>query len=200
MDSIEQKLAYLRDEIDHRAIYRCPPKGRELPGKAPNTSYIWQFYLRRVMFDPKFIFTAAELLVDLMPDKDVQIAACEDAGVPLGLAIAAVLDSPMITVKKARKVYGLLNFTEGRFTGKPLVLVDDLAGSQTTLRNSQKILKAFGLEVAPFYVTLINKTKGTHDSYLSARLINLFTCDDFSMTWAEYVEKYKREPNFGAFF
>ncbi len=199
MEDIGQKLSYLRDEIDHRAIYRCPP-GVTLPGKAPNTNYIWQFYLRRVMFDPKFVFTAAELLVDLMPDKDVQIAACEDAGVPLGLAMAAALDSPMVTVKKARKVYGLLNFTEGRFTGKPLVLVDDLAGSQNTLRNSQKILKAFGLEVAPFYVTLINKTKGTHDAYLSSRLINLFTCEDFNMTWGEYVEKYKREPDFGAFF
>ena len=198
-EEIAKKLNYLRDEIEHHAIYRCPP-GTTIPAKQPNCNYTWQFYLRRVMFTPKFIFTAAELLVNMMPDQDVQIAACEDAGVPLGLAMASVLNTPLLTVKKSRKAYGLLNFTEGPITGKKLVLVDDLAGSQTTLRTAQKILTAYRAELAPYYVTLLNKTVGTHDAYLNRSLISLFTCDDFALTWDDYVKTYNKDPDFGAYF
>ena len=198
-EEIAKKLNYLRDEIEHRAIYRCKP-GTTIPAKQPNYNYTWQFYLRRVMFTPKFIFTAAELLVNMLPDRDVQFAACEDAGVPLGLAMSAVLDQPLLTVKKSRKAYGLLNFTEGCLSGKPIVLVDDLAGSQTTLRTAQKVLQAYNVELAPYYVTLLNKTRETHDAYLKNNLISLFTCEDFALTWDDYVKTYGKEPNFGAYF
>lgn len=196
------KWEYLRDEIEHRAVYRVAPNGRKIPGKRPNTSYGWQIYLRRCMFDPKFVFTAAELLVDKLPDKNVQIGACEDAGVPLGLAMATILGTPMISLKKTRKVYGLLNFTEGRSIGLPILLVDDVAGSQNTLKNAAKTLEAFGLPVAGQYATLINKTQATHpENYVQRKeLISLFTCEDFAMGWKAYVEKFKREPDFGAYY
>jgi len=194
------KLEYLRSEIDHKAIYRCRP-GETLPAKQPNYRYTWQFYLRRVLFDPDFVITAAEMLVDILPSRDVQIGACEDAGVPLGLALAAQLGSPMITIKKSRKAYGLLNFTEGRFTGKPILLVDDLAGSQTTLRTAARTLMAFNIPVAAHYVTLLNKTKESHDAYLKNKhLISLFTCEDFALTWEDYCLRYGREPDFGAYY
>jgi adenine/guanine phosphoribosyltransferase-like PRPP-binding protein len=193
---------FLRSEVEHKGIFRVPPNGRNLPAKAPNKSYSWQFYLRRCLFDPKFVIGSAELLVEMLPDKNIQIGACEDAGVPLGLAMSAILGTPMISVKKTRKVYGLLNFTEGVATGKPIVLVDDLAGSQDTLKKSVNILHAFGLPTADFYVALVNKTQGTHkNNYVGAKeLISLFTCDDFAMSWTEYVDKFNKKPEFGAYF
>jgi orotate phosphoribosyltransferase len=195
----KSKLEYLRQEIEENGIYRVAPDGNRLPAKQPNMSYTWQFYLRRCMFEPKFISTAAELLVEKLPSTDIQIGACEDAGVPLGAAMAAVLGTPMISVKKSRKVYGLMNFTEGKVTGKPILLVDDLAGSQSTLKVAARTLEAFKLPVADQYATLINKTQGTHpESYMQQRqLISLFTCDDFAMSWSAYVEKYGRTPDFG---
>ena len=195
----EARLEYLRQEIEENGIYRVAPDGNRLPAKQPNMSYTWQFCLRRCMFDPKFISAAAELLVEKLPSTDIQIGACEDAGVPLGAAMAAVLGTPMISIKKSRKVYGLMNFTEGKVTGKPILLVDDLAGSQTTLKVAAKTLEAFNLPVADQYATLINKTQGTHpESYMQQRqLISLFTCDDFAMSWSAYVEKYGRTPDFG---
>lgn len=193
---------YLRNEVEHKGIYRVPPNSRNLPAKAPNRGYSWQFYLRRCLFDPKFVIGAAELLVNKLPDKNIQIGACEDAGVPLGLAMSAILGTPMISVKKSRKVYGLLNFTEGVATGKPIVLVDDLAGSQDTLKKSVSILHAFNLPTADFYVALVDKTQGTHkNNYVGAKeLISLFTCDDFAMSWSEYVEKFQKNPEFGAHY
>lgn len=198
----DMKYEYLRNEIEHRAVYRVAPTGRKLPGKAANTYYTWQIYLRRCMFDPKFVFTAAELLVAKLPNTDVQIGACEDAGVPLGLAMATILGTPMISLKKSRKVYGLLNFTEGRATGKPILLVDDVAGSQNTLKTCVKTLVLFNLPVADQYVALINKTQATHpENYVKQKeLISLFTCEDFAMSWKAYVEKFNREPDFGAYY
>lgn len=196
------KLEYLRKEIDHNGIYRVGPGMRRLPAKSPNMTYTWQFYLRRCMFDPLFVFTAAEVLVSQLPTTDVQIGACEDAGVSLGLAMAAVMGTPMISIKKSRKVYGLLNFTEGKVNGKPILLVDDLAGSQATLKVAARTLEAFKLPVASEYATLINKTQGTHSSsYMPERqLISLFTCDDFALSWDEYVETYDHPPDFGKYY
>lgn len=198
----EAKWEYLRNEIEHNAVYRVAPNGRRIPGKAANTYYTWQIYLRRCMFDPKFVLTAAELLVDKLPDKNVQIGACEDAGVPLGLAMATILGTPMISLKKARKVYGLLNFTEGKATGKPILLVDDVAGSQNTLKAAARTLTAFNLPVADQYVALINKTVATHpENYVKQKeLISLFTCEDFAMSWNDYVKKFNREPDFGPYY
>jgi hypothetical protein len=63
------------------------------------------------------------------------------------------------------------------------------------------LLTAFQLPVAEQYVALINKTKGTHNTYPNGKkLISLFTCDDFAMTWDEYVKKYEKEPDFGPYY
>lgn len=199
---LSAELEYLRREIENNGIYRVEPGKRRLPAKQPNMTYTWQFYLRRCMFDPKFIATAAQALVERLPDTNVQIGACEDAGVTLGAAMSAVLGTPMISIKKTRKVYGLMNFTEGKVSGQPILLVDDLAGSQTTLKVAARTLEAFKLPVADVYATLINKTQGSHEeSYLSGRkLISLFTCSDFAMSWDAYVEKYGRVPYFGSHY
>jgi len=188
---------YLRNEIEHRGIYRCEPNTR-IPARAKDKYYTWQFYLRRCLYDPKFTNTAADLLVSLLSNRDVQVGACEDAGVVLGMAIAERLGSPMFSIKKKPKAYGLMNRLEGPILGLPILLVDDLAGSQVTLRSSRQMLTTLGLTVADEYVTLINKTQGTHDAYLDdMNLISLFTCDDFKLTWADYVAEYNTKPNFG---
>lgn len=188
---------YLRTEIEHRGIYRCEP-GTYIPAKAKDKFYSWQFYLRRCMYDAKFTNSAADLLVPLLSNTNVQVGACEDAGVVLGMAIAERLGSPMFSIKKKPKAYGLQNKLEGRLTGQPVLLVDDLAGSQATLRSSRQMLSMMNIPVAKEYVTLINKTTGTHDAYLDdMNLVSLFTCDDFKLSWADYVAEYNKRPEFG---
>jgi orotate phosphoribosyltransferase len=200
--SIESKIEYLRSEIEHKAIYRVPPSSPSLPGKAPNTKYTWQFYLRRCLFDPKFVFIAADLLVQKLSSRNIQIGACEDAGVTLGMAMSTIIGSPMITIKKTRKSYGLLNFTEGIYIERPILIVDDLAGSQNTIRTAINTLNSFGIKIADQYAAIINKTQSSHSSsYIQDKeLISLFTCEDFAMTWTDYCNKYGYRPNFGKYF
>ena len=167
-------------------------------GKAPAMRYAWQFYLRRVMYDPKFIKTVAELLAERIDLSQVQVGACEDAGVPLGCALSALSGVPMLSIKKTRKAYGLLNFTEGPITGKPIMLVDDIAGSQNTLRQAKYILEAYRLPIHKQYATIVSKTQGTHDTYLNENeLVHLLTCEDFAMKYVDYVAKYGKNPDFG---
>jgi orotate phosphoribosyltransferase len=188
---------YLRTEIEHRGIYRCEP-GTRIPAKARDKYYTWQFYLRRCLYDPKFTNAAADLLVELLSSHDVQVCACEDAGVVLGMAIAERLNTPMFSIKKQPKAYGLQNKLEGRLTGQPVLLVDDLAGSQATLRSGRQMLTMMNIPIAREYVTLINKTTGTHDAYLDdMKLISLFSCDDFKLLYSDYVAEYNRRPEFG---
>lgn len=191
------KLDYLKCEIEHKGIFRARP-GTFVPAKAPGLTYTWQFYLRRVMYDPVFIQSAAELLIEKLDLDNVQIGACEDAGVPLACAISNRTMIPMLSIKKSRKVYGLLNFLEGPITGKPVLLIDDLAGSQNTLMTAKRTLEALKIPVAKQYATLVNKTQNAHNrSYLDKQLVSLLSCDDFSMTWEEYVARYDKEPEFG---
>jgi len=191
-------IDYLQQEIEHRGIYRCEP-GTCIPSKEPNSAYTWQFYLRRCMYNPQFLMKAAAELIMRLDLKDKQLGACEDAGVPLACAISMLAEVPMLTIKKSRKAYGLLNFTEGPITGKPVVLVDDLAGSQNTLMKAAALLKEFRVPVDNQYVTLVNKTQGTNPTYLNGKLISLFTCEDFALSWDDYKKKYKKVPDFGFF-
>jgi orotate phosphoribosyltransferase len=114
------------------------------------------------------------------------------------MAIAQKLQIPMISIKKTPKKYGLKNMLEGPLVGLPILLVDDLAGSQITLVNNYNLLSSFQVPIASEYVTLVDKTIGTHDSYLKEKkLISLFKCEDFKLSWTNYVHEYNREPNFG---
>ena len=188
---------FLQSEIEHKGIYRCKP-GVIIPAKMQNKFYTWQFYLRRCMYDPKFVNIAAELLVKKLGSLEVQVGACEDAGVVLGMAIAQKLQIPMISIKKKPKEYGLKNILEGPLVGLPILLVDDLAGSQTTLLNNYNLLTSFKIPISPEYVTLVDKTVSTHDTYLKGmKLISLFKCEDFKLSWGKYVHEYNREPDFG---
>jgi len=201
LETVESKLEYLRSEIDHKGIYRVAPNEISLPGKAPNSKYTWQFYLRRCLFNPQFVTIAADLLIKKLNNTDVQIGACEDAGVPLGMAMSMMLNCPMISIKKSRKEYGLLNFTEGVLINKPILLVDDLAGSQNTFKKAINTLCAFKLSIADEYVALVNKTQATHaNNYIqNKKLVYLFSCENFNMSWNDYFKTYGEYPDFGKY-
>lgn len=183
--------------IEHQGIYRCRP-GETLPAKQPGRRYTWCFYLRRCLYDVDFADSVARLLLECRGLDGLQIGACEDAGVPLAIALSARSGRPMFTVKKAPKAYALGNRTEGRVRDMPVLLVDDLAGSQSTLRRAEHLLLSAGVEVAPWYLALVHKSVNTHaENYLQRELVTLFDCSDFRLSWDAYQAGHGREPDFG---
>jgi orotate phosphoribosyltransferase len=112
------------------------------------------------------------------------------------------LDIPIFTIKKEPKAYGLRNWIEGPVAvNLPVLLVDDLAGSQSTLLNAQDLVARAGLQLHDRYFCLVDKRGKKvepHPVYLpNAKLLTLFSSDDFHLSWSSYVDKYGKDPSFG---
>lgn len=188
----------LKSFIEHNCIYRCGPDTLfpALPGKAPNAWYKWQFYLRRALLNPKLCREAAEVIASHLDLSNAQLGACEDAGVTLGYALADITGLNLFTIKKSRKAYGLLNFCEGQVLDKPVILVDDVASSTSTLKKAQTLLKAFNLPVVQAAV-LVKKDVASHpENALSVPVVSVFSASDFALTYDEYKSKYGKNPSF----
>lgn len=191
---------YCHWHIEHHSIYYCKP-GTFLPGKAPGTRYQRQWYLRRSLYDPTFFKSLGVLFWERFEGEDFQICACEDAGIPVALAVQSVKPVNVFTIKKKRKEYGLKNMTEGRITDAPILLVDDLAGSQNTLKRAEALLASKNLPLFDNYFTVVDKNVNCHpENYLSRKLQSIFRADEFCKSREEYIEKYNKEPDFGNWY
>lgn len=197
-----------KDLIEHKGIYRCKP-GTFLMSKQSGGRYTWQYYLRRCLYDASFANQVGEAFWSLFPYDGFVLGACEAAGVPIACAIQAKgrekgYDVPILSIKKEPKKYGLSNFTEGPlYMDRPVMLVDDIAGSQGTLLRAEAFLKFRGMKMYDSYFCVVNKAGKNvepHPVYLTnSRLVTLFTSDDFSHGWKSYVAKYGKEPCFGEY-
>jgi orotate phosphoribosyltransferase len=202
------ELGRMRDHIEHHGIYRCKP-GATIPAKQSGMIYTWQYYLRRCMFDAQFASDMATVFWDVIAPNDFVLGPCEAAGVPLACAIQAKartlgFDVPILSFKQEPKKYGLMSRTEGPlYKDRPVLLIDDIAGSQATLLRAEAVIMGRGLKLCDIHFCLVNKAGKTvepHPVYLTkSRLVTLFTSDDFNLTWAKYVETYGREPDFGEY-
>lgn len=197
-------VQYLRNFINDECIWRTNDPAKRIPGKAEGTSYSWQFYLRRATCDSICSHIIAKLFWERFENDDVfQIGACESAGVQIACSIQSYArfvlkrDVPIFTIKKEPKSYGLRNLTEGIIHDElPIVLVDDLAGSQETLLRAYNVLTKSGYTMYHKYFTLVDKTGvnvSPHRVYLDdLQLISLFNCDDFNLQFDEYVRENKQ--------
>lgn len=209
MTNTSEMWNYCRDLIDHSGIYRCAP-GKTLPAKRAGHEYEWQYYLRRCLYDQAFANYVANLFWNRFDNTPgFQLAACEAAGVPLACAIQAVGLSrgrsvSMFTIKQTPKAYGLMNMTEGPITNEPVMLIDDLAGSQSTLLTAKRLLEARGLKLHSHYFCLVDKAGGSVKAnrvYLGdLELYTLFNSNNFAMSWDAYVVRYGQPPVFGDYF
>lgn len=199
-----------RKMINDFAIWRKHPLFQGIPAKNSSHRYSWQFYLRRVLYNPEAAYWIGEMFwFDFSKHFDkqhFQIGACEAAGVPLGCAIqsAAYRHGTLLnlfTIKQEPKKYGLMNLTEGCIEKDlPVILVDDLAGSQNTLRKAHSLLVKNKIPIHDCYCCLVDKAGKQvqpHPVYLPNRLKALYNTDDFDLTWEEYVQNNSKEPKLG---
>ncbi|MCA0404896.1 MAG: hypothetical protein LCH39_01925 [Proteobacteria bacterium] len=189
--------AYVRDYIERFCIIRG-----DMPGKAKGSRYAWMFYLRNGLFNPDFLRATSQMmlhkLVDHLGTADFQVCGAETAGTPLavGIPFAARMKGLRINgfvARKERKQYGLMNFHEGIANEKPVVLVDDLCNSSTSLAVADAICRqAISLPSAETAIVIVNKSnRRIHtsarlagDLYLppSVKVLSLFTLDDFGLS------------------
>src|SRR6185436_914631 len=88
-----------------------------------------------------------------------QVGGMETAGIPLVAAIvmkSLERGTPVngFYIRKSRKRQGLLKYIEGTLTNEPVILVDDLINSGTSVNKQIAILRDAGMKVSEIFVLL----------------------------------------------
>lgn len=200
-DKYNARRQFVKDFINELCIYRVKPGEKRLIGKQPGTSYSWQFYLRRGLFNHEFLTAVSEMFLQKVYDEyqtfDIQIAGLETASTPMlaGIPLVAArhgLNINAFSIRKNKKEYGLLNWIEGRVNNKPIILIDDLCSSTTSLKKALDVLIEVNLTNIldrAFCIVnkrnVVDKTKPAIDIHLpeEIKVMYLYSLDDFNLTY-----------------
>src|SRR2546421_5098265 len=139
-NSVEDSISVAPDRLKEIIAERCILKGDKQwlvsPGGTDNR---WQIDLRHALLDPE----ALDLLTDLFWDRfaghmPFQLAGLEIAAIPLVTALLLKARARGLTVngfiiRKERKRYGTGKVIEGHLTDDPILVVDDVMNSGSSL-------------------------------------------------------------------
>lgn len=186
-------IKHLRNFINDNCIVRVPPGYymEGLPGDDEKKE--WQFYLRVAIYEQNCLFEIVKWLYE-RHDDNFQYAAMESAGPPIlsALKLFGVNQRRQIdgfAIRKDQKKYGLKNWFEGLINPfKPVIILDDMANSKSTIIRAAEICKAHGLTVAGAR-TIANKKDV--DNVDGIPVDSIFSMKDFDLTWWQY---YKDRP------
>jgi len=190
--------AWVHEYIDRICIVR----DTSMPGKKPGTKYSWMFYLRRGLFDKKFINAISQMFIykierEVGVEFDFQLSGMETAATPMLVGIPLIasvydIDINSFVVRKEQKEYGLCNWLEGVPNSKKVLLIDDLCNSGISMGRAYNILSNMGVEFVPYAFSIVNKSnvevhtqqRLNSDMYLPPefKMVSLFTLDDFNLT------------------
>lgn len=199
----------VRNFINDNCIERRPKGSKELPAyNSPGKFYTWQFYLRKLMFNPKLM----SIVVDDFYSKfggridEFQIAGVESASTALLYAIISDKRSNNLnafSIRKEQKPYGLKNWIEGNVNDKPVLLIDDLvSGGHKTFNHAMSVLNWLNIKTidevyAVVFKVHLEENNGPYFQY-NEKYINvksLFTLDDFILPYEEYEIKQIKEAH-----
>ncbi len=159
--------------------------GSEVTGKREE----WLFDFRALMLQAKWLNRYAEIFWEQYADKlPFQVGAMETAGISLIAAIVmkgAERGTPIngFFIRKSRKRHGLMKQIEGTLTDEPIVLVDDLINSGSTLEKQMTILSDAGCSVTDVFVLLAFREPESYQrlSTRGASIRHIFTLEDFGI-------------------
>lgn len=182
--------------IDKQCIVRCAP-GVTMPGKIPGTTYTWQFYMRRGLFNNSFAYAISLLFLHKI-EKEIghfnfQLAGLETASTPMLTMFSLIakmkydIDINAFSIRKNKKEYGILNWIEGIPNEKPVMLIDDLCNSSNSLKKAYDICLKEYLTPFDYAYAIVNKVNHASnyntDKYLSKdiKLLYQYHLDDFDL-------------------
>lgn len=208
LDNVEAARQWLRAYIEYNCIYRVPYDDEPLPGKAPGTTYVWQFYLRRGLFNEWFLGTVGslfwEMFKDMYKEQPFQVMGLETGATPILVCIAMTapfygINVNAVSIRAERKKYGLKNRFEGIIDySLPVVIVDDMSNSKNTILQSMKHCIDEGLQLYKCGFTIVNKDNDgmhpDHDKYIGKKfeIKSLFNINEFITDHEDYIAFLKK--------
>lgn len=180
----ELVFAAVRD----RAILRSSEEQRLISPKGENNA--WMMDMRLLFMDARIMDAITELFWETYADKmPFQVGGMEVAAIPLVAAILAKSvqrGTPIngFMVRKERKVYGAGKLYEGVITDDPIVVVDDLINSGSSLEKVRVILDDENKKIAHIFAVV--DFEGRRGKEWRAQhqitVTSLFTLSQFNIT------------------
>lgn len=155
----------------------------------------WIMDFRSIMGDPRLMHAYAELFLDTVTnDAPFQVCGMEVAGIPLVTAIILKAHERGIEVnglylRKSRKKYGLMRAIEGTPNAHPIILVDDLINSGSSIHRAITVLEDAGLSVSAVSTIFAMQPTQTYP-FLASRNVShhtFFTAADFNLPMEKKV-------------
>lgn len=201
----------VRDYINDHCIFRCNPEVQyvqgipkgTIPGNSPDRYMTWQFFLRRLTHNSDMMAATSILMSELFkensePTSEVQMAGMETSSLPIISFMQGHLRSQgyyynSFSVRKERKMYGLFNIIDGRPEPCPVMVIDDIFNSGSTIhRVLDTALYEYDLNPHSnsYVIVKLSDSTASHlvNNGFPIKINHLFTKNDFDLNFSE--EKY----------
>lgn len=213
MKSQVEELRYgVHDFIDKNCLFRANSNKTYFEGLPPGRFYgltgqsTWQFYLRRATHDFLCLHAISSLIVANIIEKmkegkltTFQLCGMETGSLSLIAGIQMIFASNKIgvnafSIRKKRKHYGLFNFIEGTPTDAPVIFVDDLVNSGSSiLRAAETCFYELRLPFAGYVYCIVDINKSSkktieYHKNKTLEVVSLFDRNDFDFSFD--VSKY----------
>lgn len=205
---LDDLYAWMHFFITDHCIYRVAPGEEKLPGKIPGTKYVWQFYFKRALGNPRFLNSLGIIFwskfKDMYRERPFQVAGMETSASPIVLSILMTakyfnIDAKGFGIRADRKKYGLLNRFEGIVDyNLPVLLVDDACNSKNHLTRAKQSCEKEDLEIYSHAFVILNKNLERkyfdYDKYIGPNIIfeSVFDVNQFDADWDRYQEYLSR--------
>lgn len=172
---------------------RCLVTSADGPLLSPSGSLQnWMIDLRPLFLDAIMLARVAGMFLHKFSDRGpYQIAGMEVAAIPLiiGIALRSVRSGAAINaciIRKERKSYGLGKAIEGSLNDHPVILVDDILNSGSSMEKARVALAREGKTVREAFVLIDYRSrKGlAWRKKHGIKVISLFTLTDFDLSLA----------------
>lgn len=149
------------------------------------------FYMRNRLFTPTFLIDVGDMFLHLMkealPDLNFQITGMETGSTPLVTSLPIVayqrgVSINAFSVRKDPKEYGLKNWIEGVPNDKPVVVIDDIYNSGSTMKRCLDIAESQGLKFSGVVFSIIKRTPVNLRMGANTKYISIFDLSDFGLS------------------
>jgi orotate phosphoribosyltransferase len=121
-------------------------------------------YFDKYLFEarPDLLARVADRMVDLLPGDAELLGGLELGGVPLATVLSARTGLPALFVRKQAKEYGTCKLAEGpEFSGRRVVLVEDVVTTGGAVRDAVRALRTGGAVVDVVVCAIDRSAEGT---------------------------------------
>jgi outer membrane protein assembly factor BamB len=172
----------------------CVIRSRQEPLYSPKGKSIgWLIDVRRALLDPQAMPLVAALFWDQMSARlPFQLVCTEIAGIPLLSALqsfGSVLGHSVngVIVRKERKTYGRQRQFEGELTDAPIVFVDDVLNSGSSVNRAAVVLGEQNRGIDHIFTLITFNRKATFEKWTEAgaSLNAVYSLDEFNLDVSE---------------